>query len=194
MRCIISGRRAAAEIALFVGLAVSMGAVRFGTVCGQVRADTLRLHIVANSDSAEDQALKLTVRDAVLAETEALFADVPDKQTALHMAAENLKVFERAAADAVRRAGKTQSIGVKMVRMRFSPTDYDDFSLPPGEYDAIRIELGEAKGHNWFCVLYPGLCLPSAQKAEYPEKEENAVVTGNYAIGFALLDWLENLR
>lgn len=181
-------------MAMLAGLLISVGFLRFGLVCEQVRDDTLRLHIVANSDLPEDQSLKLMVRDAVLAETEVLFANAPDKASALQTAEEHRDAFEKAAEKAMKAAGRNQRVEVKTVRMHFAPTDYERFSLPPGEYDAIRIELGEAKGHNWFCVLYPGLCVPAAQKAEYPDEEENRVVTGNFTVGFALLEWLEQHR
>ena len=82
---------------------------------------------------------------------------------------------------------------VRLVRMRFPTTHYEGFSLPAGEYDALRIELGKAAGHNWFCVLYPGLCLPSAECAAYPKQAENRLITGKCEVRLALLDWLQKI-
>lgn len=186
-------RRAAFELALAAGLLVTLGCVCFSQLCARVRADTLRLHVVANSDSAVDQALKLEVRDAVLACAGDLFAETPDKASALEAAEESLGLFKEAARQRLAELGSDQQVEVKLVKMRFATTCYEDFTLPAGEYDALRVELGEAKGHNWFCVLYPGLCLPAARKKNYTDPEENALVTGNYAVGFALVDWLEKL-
>ena len=187
-----TAKRAAFELALLLGLGAALWLSGFSALCGRVRADTLRLHVVANSDSSEDQALKLRVRDAVLARAGEAFGNASDKASALAAAGENLELFRRAAEEAVAASGLEQAVEVKLVRMRFGTTAYDSFTLPAGEYDALRIELGEAKGHNWFCVLYPALCLPAAQKKSYSSEAETDLITGNYKVGFALVNWWEN--
>ena len=158
-----------------------------------MRADTLRLHIVANSDSAWDQELKLRVRDSMLQEVSVLFEKVPDQAQAVQTARRQLPRLQAAAERAVRENGSRQQVRVRLVRMRFPTTHYEGFSLPAGEYDALRIELGKAAGHNWFCVLYPGLCLPSAECAAYPKQAENRLITGKCEVRLALLDWLQKI-
>lgn len=189
-----ANKRACAELACLIGLIISLAAAgsmaKTNAVCRQVRADTLRLHIVANSDSAQDQALKLKVRDGMLKEISALFESMPDKTQALQIARQQLPRLQKAAERVLKENGSRETVKVKLVQMRFPVTHYENFSLPGGTYDALRIELGEAAGHNWFCVLYPGLCLPSAEEAAYPLPEENKLVTGSYELRFALLDWL----
>ena len=197
IRCCLHSRRICLEVALAAALLCSLAAgasfARFQAVCRQVRADTLRLHIVANSDSAQDQALKLRVRDSMLQEVSALFEKVPDQAQAVQTARRQLPRLQAAAERAVRENGSRQQVRVRLVRMRFPTTHYEGFSLPAGEYDALRIELGKAAGHNWFCVLYPGLCLPSAECAAYPKQAENRLITEKCEVRLALLDWLQKI-
>ena len=197
IRCCLHSRRICLEVALAAALLCSLAAgasfARFQAVCRQVRADTLRLHIVANSDSAQDQALKLRVRDSMLQEVSALFEKVPDQAQAVQTAHRQLPRLQAAAERAVRENGSRQQVRVRLVRMRFPTTHYEGFSLPAGEYDALRIELGKAAGHNWFCVLYPGLCLPSAECAAYPKQAENRLITEKCEVRLALLDWLQKI-
>lgn len=197
IRCCLHSRRICLEAALAAALLCSLAAgasfARFQAVCRQVRADTLRLHIVANSDSAQDQKLKLRVRDSMLQEVSALFEKVPDQAQAVQTAHRQLPRLQAAAERAVRENGSRQQVRVRLVRMRFPTTHYEGFSLPAGEYDALRIELGKAVGHNWFCVLYPGLCLPSAECAAYPKQAENRLITEKCEVRLALLDWLQKI-
>ena len=197
IRCCLPSRRICLEAALAAALLCSLAAgasfARFQAVCRQVRADTLRLHIVANSDSAWDQELKLRVRDSMLQEVSALFEKVPDQAQAVQTARRQLPRLQAAAERAVRENGSRQQVRVRLVRMRFPTTHYEGFSLPAGEYDALRIELGKAAGHNWFCVLYPGLCLPSAECAAYPKQAENRLITEKCEVRLALLDWLQKI-
>ena len=197
IRCCLHSRRICLEAALAAALLCSLAAgasfARFQAVCRQVRADTLRLHIVANSDSAQDQELKLRVRDSMLQEVSALFEKVPDQAQAMQTARRQLPRLQAAAERAVRENGSRQQVRVRLVRMRFPTTHYEGFSLPAGEYDALRIELGKAAGHNWFCVLYPGLCLPSAECAAYPKQAENRLITEKCEVRLALLDWLQKI-
>ena len=197
IRCCLHSRRICLEAALAAALLCSLAAgasfARFQAVCREVRADTLRLHIVANSDSAWDQELKLRVRDSMLQEVSALFEKVPNQAQAVQTARRQLPRLQAAAERAVRENGSRQQVRVRLVRMRFPTTHYEGFSLPAGEYDALRIELGKAAGHNWFCVLYPGLCLPSAECAAYPKQAENRLITEKCEVRLALLDWLQKI-
>ena len=129
----------------------------------------------------------------MLQEVSALFEKVPDQAQAVQTARRQLPRLQAAAERAVRENGSRQQVRVRLVRMRFPTTHYEGFSLPAGEYDALRIELGKAAGHNWFCVLYPGLCLPSAECAAYPKQAENRLITEKCEVRLALLDWLQKI-
>ena len=150
-------------------------------------ADTLRLHIRAASDAVADQSAKLRVRDAVLAAIpEAVTrADTPQQAAAALQTA--LPALQNAADNALHRAHSAQPAHLRLERFAFAARDYGGFALPGGEYTALRIELGGAQGRNWFCVLYPALCLSGAQ-SDYPTKAENALVFGRYEVRFAFAE------
>ena len=188
-----------AHVALAAGLVLSIAVSGwlgpFSAACASLRQDTLRLHVQANSNSEEDQALKLMVRDEVLKTAQTLFAGLPDQQAALETARAHLQDFQRAAERVVREEGSNQTVRVYVTNMYFPTTAYEAFTLPAGRYDALRVELGEHAGKNWFCVLYPGLCLPAAgEAAVYPtQAQQNLVEAPRVEVRFAALEWLEHL-
>lgn len=100
-------------------------------------------------------------------------------------------VLHQAAQQALYKAHSPQTARLKLERLDFAPRDYGSFALPGGRYTALRVELGEGKGHNWFCVLYPALCVSGAQ-AKYPSQAENALVFGRYEVRFAVVDAVKN--
>lgn len=172
----------------------------FATVCAQVRADTLRLHVLANSDSEADQRLKLLVRDAILEEMGPLFSTAGSKQEAQLQAEGSLEQIGEIARRVLRSAGVDYPVQVRCENLYFPTTRYPDtgLTLPAGRYDAVRVELGQAQGKNWFCVLFPQLCVPACaaeeeEKAAYDEAEEQ-VTGGGYELRFALVEWVEQLR
>ena len=136
----------------------------FHRECAQVRQEVLRLHVLANSDSPEDQALKLRVRDRILAETGDAFDRADSLSDARETAARSLSAVERAARAALDEAGSGEPVRAEVVRMFFDTRVYDGFTMPAGWYDALRVVIGEGKGHNWWCVLYPPLCISAAEK------------------------------
>ena len=189
-------RRAAVEIGVALGLVLTvlLTAVLWHReqVSAAVCADTLRLHILANSDTVEDQLLKLKVRDAVLQEMPDILAEAENKADAVAAVRTAQRRLQKTAEDALRREGSGQTVAVRLEQAEFDARDYGSFRLPGGTYTALRIELGEAEGHNWFCVLYPELCIGSSE-AEYEDDAENALVFGGYEVRFALLDSAKKL-
>lgn len=134
-------------------------------------ADKLvRLHVVANSDSDLDQQVKLRVRDAVLAETEVLLRDAEDPKAALR---ENLSGIEAAANACLREQGSNDRAVVTMGRELFPTREYETFSLPAGTYTALRVTIGSGQGHNWWCVVFPSICV-SASAEEFEEAAQTA--------------------
>lgn len=153
------------EAALLIGLVFSilLSLVGFDARCGQIRENVLRLHVLANSDSEADQALKLRVRDSVLAAGAEIFAGAETEEEALAAARENLDVLQKAAEAEVARSGYDYPVTVEVGPARFDTRVYDDFTLPAGEYEAVRVLIGAAAGHNWWCVMFPAVCLPAAE-------------------------------
>ena len=156
----------------------------------QVCRDTVRLHILANSDTVSDQLLKLQVRDAVLDALPAALADAPDAEAAAAVLRANLPRLQHAAQAAMRQAHSTQTVRLRLERCRFSAKDYGTFALPAGQYTALRVELGSAAGHNWFCVVYPALCVAGATP-RYATGAQNALVFGRYQLRLAAWDALQ---
>lgn len=190
------------ELSLTVGLLLAVLITcrfsAFTDTCAALRSDTLRLHVQANSDSIADQTLKLKVRDAVLEQARVLFSAQSDKESAIEIAAHSLLQIQRAAEQVVQQEGSNQSVKVYLTNMYFPTTRYDTFTLPAGRYDALRVELGEHRGHNWFCVLYPGLCLPAAEQQEtacYPQQQEQQLLeqSSEYEVRFAALEAVQRL-
>lgn len=176
---------------LLLTIVLTAAAARYQTVCARVCGDTLRLHILANSDTVEDQLLKLQVRDAVLA---ALPPAVTEAATPAQAAAAlqyALPALQAAADRALHAAHSPQTARLRLEQFAFAARDYGSFALPAGSYTALRVELGAAAGHNWFCVLYPALCIPGAAAA-YPTKAENALVFGRFEVRWGLKEILKN--
>ena len=187
-----SHTRRVLELGVGLGLALTLVLTALADwhqrTAARVRADTIRLHILANSDTWDDQLLKLQVRDAVLAAIpEAVTrADTPQQAAAALQTA--LPALQNAADNALHRAHSAQTARLRLERFAFAARDYGSFALPGGEYTALRIELGGAQGRNWFCVLYPALCLSGAQ-SDYPyESGKNALVFGRYEVRFAFAE------
>lgn len=127
----------------------------------------IRLHVLANSDSDEDQALKLTVRDAVLKKTQEILKGVTTRDEAEQILRENLETIRLGAEACVRKEGSKDVVAVSLGEERYPTREYENLAFPGGEYLSLRVMIGEAQGQNWWCVLFPPLCLSAATtKAE----------------------------
>ena len=161
----------------------------------EIRSETLRLHIIANSDSDADQELKLKVRDAVLEATGELFAEVSGKTEAVAAAKFSANDIKAIAEDVIISEGFDYPVQVEVTEIWFETRNYDDFTLPAGDYDAVRIIIGEGEGKNWWCVMYPALCLPGAEEAIEKYEENSSFVYGNgYEIRFRIIEWIEEIK
>ena len=163
-----------------------------------LREDILRLHVVAVSDSEEDQAVKLTVRDAILASLEEGLADLTDLNQAKEYVQEMLPKLEETANRVLAENGFSDTVTMSLTEEEFPVREYDSFTLPSGVYNALRVVIGEGEGHNWWCVVFPQLCL-SATSEDFAEVSNfsdtlNGTLTGQYEIRFWLLDKLGQLE
>ena len=178
--------RRGAELAVVVGLlcAIFASMAHFEAACDDLRQNVLRLHIIANSDSEEDQAVKLLVRDKILEESMDIFAGETDLKRAEENAADRLNEFCETAEEVLLENGFSYGASAGIGDSYFETREYEDFTLPAGNYRSLIIRLGEAKGKNWWCVIFPAVCVPaatdaslsdstsstSAQIAEHPQK------------------------
>ncbi len=174
--------------------------LNFGCRCEGISNKVFRLHIIANSDSENDQELKLKVRDRILRDFGAEFSETKDLISAEKITKENLFLIENLAKDEILKNGYDYSVKVSMVRMKFNTRKYENITLPSGYYDALRITIGEGRGKNWWCVMFPPMCLPAAQ-SEVPlsdvlNKNECSVVFGKdeYILGFKSLELLFDIK
>lgn len=180
------------ELALLLSLCVTLlVGVRVGAEQRALADKVVRLHVLAVSDSEEDQAVKLRVRDAVLARLEPALEQAESAAEAAAMLEKLLPELERLA----RWVSGEGQVHVTLGRENYPTRRYGDFALPAGEYTSLRIELGAAEGQNWWCVVYPPLCTGSAvetvRETAALEEEELRLITGDgegYVIRFRLME------
>ena len=149
-------------VALILGMALHF--VSFSKNCENIKKDVFRLHILANSDETFDQNLKLRVRDAVLAAGYDVFDGVNSVEQAKKKVLKNLDVIRKIAQNEIRKNGYDYPVAVRLEKTFFDTRRYRDFTLPAGEYEALRIVIGKGEGHNWWCVMFPALCLAASGK------------------------------
>ena len=173
------------ELALMFGLLFGLlGGFWLDREQSQLADRVIRFHVIANSDSPEDQALKFQVRDRVLAETEAFYpehATLEEAKRALEVHLEELAAAGRAVVEEV---GRSEPVTARLERCWFPTKEYDGFALPAGEYTALRVVIGEGQGQNWWCVAFPPLCLEAASEtvdeaaaAGYFSPDQAALIT-----------------
>ena len=171
----------------------------FAGECDRVRGSVLRLHVLANSDSAADQALKLQVRDAVVAAAGDAFGNAANAAAAEQVAARQLTELTAVAQQIVTDAGYDYSVTAHITDQWFDTRTYGEVTLPAGTYRAVEFVIGEGAGKNWWCVLFPPLCVSAATDAtgidEVLDDTGEAIVSGNrqYAVRFKIVEWIESL-
>ena len=188
----------------------------YTTICAISYADYIstdiadsvfRLHVIANSDSDVDQNLKYTVRDNLLEYMNELCVNCSTKEEAISIAQQNIESFKQIALDTIKNEGFDYSVNVCIGNFEFPTKHYGDISLPAGYYDALRVEIGEAKGQNWWCVMFPPLCFTDVSSGIVPEEskedleetltdEEFSIVSDNNSfdikVKFKILEILNN--
>ena len=131
-----------------------------------------RLHVIANSDSKEDQDLKYKVRDSLLKYMKEICGDCKSKDEAIALVTEHQEEFKQIALQTIKDNGYSYDVNISIGNFEFPTKDYGDISLPAGYYDALRVEIGEAKGQNWWCVMFPPLCFVDVTSGVVPEESK----------------------
>lgn len=181
-------------------LAAVAGWFPFAVSCAQLPEEVLRLHVVANSDSPEDQAVKLKVRDAVLREAAEWCAPADSMEQASAALCVHLESLRKAAEKVLRSEGAEEKVTAQMTDMYFTTRQYEDFALPAGKYRTLRITIGEGRGKNWWCVVFPALCLPAAEPREdvlagLPDSQRDIVEQPEkYKVKFKAVELWEELK
>ena len=161
-------------------LVVIYSLIPFQAQCDNISNDVFRLHILANSDSEYDQSVKLKIRDRVLEYSKSLFESASSKEEAESLISQNLDNITQVAQNELQNLGCGQNVRAEIKKMYFTTRYYDSYTLPSGMYDALRITIGSGKGHNWWCVMYPSICISAA--SEQDEKAKKALDDGEYDI------------
>ncbi len=187
------------ELSIILALifSVLLSFTSFSAYCNEIENGVLRLHILANSDSDKDQALKLAVRDSILENSENIFESASNKEDALKNAKENLPKIINTARKTIKEYGYDYSVLGEVEKCYFNTRVYDNFTLPAGYYDAVRIKIGSAKGKNWWCVLFPEVCISASANLKDTlsdgsvEKIENPQ---NYKVKFKVVEIITAAR
>lgn len=148
------------SLSLLLSLYILISAHSYANVVSNdLSTAVFRLHVIANSDSSEDQSLKLKVRDNLLEYMNSISSECKTKTEAIKLAEENIDIFKQIAQKTVIENGYNYPINISIGNFYFPTKFYGDISLPSGYYDALKVEIGEAKGKNWWCVMFPSLCF-----------------------------------
>ena len=141
-------------------------------VSNSIANSVFRLHVIANSDSEEDQNLKLKVRDELLSYMNIISKDRKTKEEAMKIADEHKEEFIQIAERTIKENGYDYTVNIQIGKADFPTKYYGDISLPAGEYDALKVQIGEAKGKNWWCVMFPPLCFVDVSTGIVPDNSK----------------------
>ena len=189
-------------------LYISISAISYvNAVSSDIENSVFRLHVIANSDSKEDQDLKYKVRDNLIEYMNSLCKDVTSKEESIKISKLHEEDFLNIANNTIKENGYSYPVTIEFGNFSFPTKDYGDISLPAGYYDALRVKIGEAKGQNWWCVMFPPLCFVNVSSGIVPEEskelikqelndEEYSIVTkedsSNIQFKIGLIEWFMN--
>ncbi len=182
--------------AMILGAVLSLiitGFTAFAEDCEEKPQEVLRLHILANSDSEEDQTLKYDLRDYMLATFSDVFGGCDNFSQSVAVANSRRSEIEEKANEFVRSKGYNYSVKCEVAKTYFATRKYENVTLPAGEYTAVRLLIGNAEGRNWWCVMFPPLCLPAAGEFFTEEESKRIEESRDYEIMFAVFEALQGL-
>lgn len=186
------------SILIALCLTIALSCFDFSYKCSDIRERVFRLHILANSDSDYDQQLKLKVRDRLLKEGFDLFSESDNLNETIDIANNNLKQFCLVATDELRKNGCDYGVSATVTPCYFNTRTYDSTTLPAGTYTALQIKIGCAAGKNWWCVMYPSLCVTASSQTiddVLPEDETEMVENREkYIVKFKVVEWFEAVK
>lgn len=160
-------------LSLLLILYIFVSAISYtNAVCMDISDNVFRLHVIANSDSKEDQNLKYIVRDNVLDYVAQISTTASSKEDIINILQNHLTEIEAIALDTIRKNGFDYSVCVEIGNFSFPTKKYGDIILPPGYYDSLKIQIGEATGQNWWCVMFPPLCFVDVTSGIMPEESK----------------------
>lgn len=189
--------------AIAISIYMAFSCTYFTASAGAVKEEVVRLHILANSDSAIDQEVKLKVRDALLETNTSILSDNVTKENAKEHFENSKEILLKTAEKTLKENGFDYNVKITLQDEYFETRKYGSLTFPAGQYTALKVILGEGKGKNWWCVMFPPLCVPAADGIEtnentsdYLTESGEKIVSGGekYIIKFKLLEIYEELR
>lgn len=172
---------------LFI-LYTSICALSYASNISRNISDTVfRLHVIANSNSKEDQDLKYKVRDSLIKYMNDICKNCKTKQESLELVTTHQDIFKKIAYETVKAEGFNYNVNIEIGNFEFPTKEYGDISLPAGFYDALKVEIGEAKGRNWWCVMFPPLCFVDVSSGVVPEESKEYLHENMSEEEFALI-------
>ena len=162
-----------------------------------ISGKVFRLHIIANSDSVSDQQLKLRIKDEILKYSENLYKNCDSVKEAVSISDEHLKDLKNKARQVIAFYGYDYDVKVYTSKEFFPIREYDTFTLPSGVYNSLKIIIGEGKGKNWWCVMYPAVCISGCTEdfSETLSEEETKIITGRkYIVRFKAVEVYEKIK
>lgn len=189
------------ELSILFGLifAILLSFARFDAACEDIRENVVRLHIIANSDSKADQKLKLKIRDEILKINGDIFENTENYEDALLIAEKSLPLIEETVNKVIRENGFNYRATASICNTYFETREYDTFTLPAGTYKSLNIKLGKAEGKNWWCVVFPAVCIPAAADKDLSKSVsyEGVKITSNpqkYVMKFKAVEIFEDIK
>lgn len=190
------------KISVTVGIIVAIlfSICSFAKTSEEIRSDVLRLHVIANSDTSVDQNLKLRLRDYILQEGKDIFNGSVNVENAVKKIEPVLPELEKSAKAFVNQAGFDYDVKISLSNEYFTTRTYETVTLPAGKYLALRVVIGSGEGHNWWCVMFPPMCVPAADKKDeienvFSEKEIKLVESKpKYEPRFKVVEIYEQLK
>lgn len=181
------------NISLIFGLtiAVLLSMARFDALCDDIRSNVFRLHIIPASDSEDDQLLKLKVRDEILNLSANYFEKCDSKEMAIDFAKNNCDFFAQVAKQTIEENGYDYDVNVTVEECYFENREYDKFTLPAGNYQALKVVIGNGNGKNWWCIMFPAVCIGASRKLDNAVTQESADVAENpkkFQMGFKMTE------
>ena len=167
---------------------ISICAISYAkTVSADISESVFRLHVIANSDSQEDQDLKYKVRDKLIEYMNTLVPNCSDKSEAISVVSSHLEDFKQIAIEVIKTEGFDYNVNVSVGNFEFPTKTYGDISFPAGFYDALKVEIGSAKGQNWWCVMFPPLCFVDVTSGVVPDESKKDLQENLTEEEFALI-------
>ncbi len=187
------------RLAVLFGLiaAILLSLSNFDARCQDLRENVFRLHIIANSNNEADQELKLKVRDAILLISEDMYKKAETTNQAIDITNANTNLILKTAKQVIKDNGYNYDVKINVGKAYFTNREYEKFTLPAGEYNALNIIIGEGKGKNWWCVMFPAMCIGAASELNSAVSDVSAEIAtnpNNYVFKFKTVEIYENIR